>query len=628
MALLQIAEPGMSGVPHQHNYALGIDLGTTNSLVACVLSGETKVFADINGSRLLPSVVYYNEDSILVGKSAYDKYLISPENTIVSVKRMLGKSLKSVLSDSLLPYDFATSSDMPQIKTAQGYKTPTEISAEILKRLSSIASLYLEENPIGVVITVPAYFDEGQRQATKNAAQLANLNVLRLLSEPTAAAIAYGLENKKQGKFIVYDLGGGTFDVSILELHNGVFEVLSVNGDTKLGGDDFDHRLYCYILEVSGISVLNNTDHAKVLAQAKLIKEQLSTLDKVSFNLLLSTKQLINLTITREDFVRISQKLVDNTINLLKKALRDAKLSLDDIDDVILVGGSTRMPIIKNALVKLIGKPALDDFNPDEVVAIGAAMQANLLAGNVKDDWLLLDVTPLSLGVETMGGLVEKIIPRNSAIPTKMAQDFTTYKDGQTAMSVHIVQGEREKVSDCISLAKFTLRGIPPIVAGAAKIRVTYQIDADGLLSVSAQELTSGVISSLEVKPSNNLSVEQIASILTDSISSSRDDMNYRKQKELEIDIRSLIAGIERNIAQYPQLLSIAENEVFVEKIKELSELIAQDEYSEDNYIKTKRCYDDLNQLTSGFASKIMNESIKHSLQGKQITKITDDFGL
>ena len=628
MALLQIAEPGMSGVPHQHNYALGIDLGTTNSLVACVLSGETKVFADINGSRLLPSVVYYNEDSILVGKSAYDKYLISPENTIVSVKRMLGKSLKSVLSDSLLPYDFATSSDMPQIKTAQGYKTPTEISAEILKRLSSIASLYLEENPIGVVITVPAYFDEGQRQATKNAAQLANLNVLRLLSEPTAAAIAYGLENKKQGKFIVYDLGGGTFDVSILELHNGVFEVLSVNGDTKLGGDDFDHRLYCYILEVSGISVLNNTDHAKVLAQAKLIKEQLSTLDKVSFNLLLSTKQLINLTITREDFVRISQKLVDNTINLLKKALRDAKLSLDDIDDVILVGGSTRMPIIKNALVKLIGKPALDDFNPDEVVAIGAAMQANLLAGNVKDDWLLLDVTPLSLGVETMGGLVEKIIPRNSAIPTKMAQDFTTYKDGQTAMSVHIVQGEREKVSDCISLAKFTLRGIPPLVAGAAKIRVTYQIDADGLLSVSAQELTSGVISSLEVKPSNNLSVEQIASILTDSISSSRDDMNYRKQKELEIDIRSLIAGIERNIAQYPQLLSIAENEVFVEKIKELSELIAQDEYSEDNYIKTKRCYDDLNQLTSGFASKIMNESIKHSLQGKQITKITDDFGL
>ena len=626
MALLQISEPEMSGTPHQHNVAIGIDLGTTNSLVAAIKSGEATVLTDALGARLIPSIVNYGADILTIGSSAQKLRISDPTNTFVSVKRFMGRSYSDLDPSITYPYKFATKTGNIQVQTRQGVKDPVEVSAEILRHLRNIAVASLGEEPTGVVITVPAYFDDAQRQATRQAGELAGLNVLRLLNEPTAAAIAYGLDSKNEGTFLVYDLGGGTLDVSILRLQKGVFEVLSVSGDTNLGGDDFDHRLYCYILEKSNLSQLTDEDIAQLTIKARALKEQFASMDKVALSAFLSNKRIVNLTITRSEYDALVKQLVQKTLLPIKKALRDAKLDKDQIDEIIMVGGSTRMLAIRQVVGEFFGRPLLTSINPDEVVAIGAAIQADVLVGNKKDDWLLLDVTPLALGVETMGGLVEKIIPRNSTIPVVRAQDFTTYKDGQTAMSVHIVQGEREMVKDCRSLAKFTLRGIPPMVAGQARIRITYQIDADGLLSVSAKEMATGVSSQIEVKPSFGLSDDQIGKMLQDSINNANSDVLLRQYQEAVVDARAMLDSVEKALINDANLLDDEELTTINNgcmKLKIAIEQKPQDFASSEQ--KVKQLVENLNQITADFAAKRMDKAILQALAGKQITELDDN---
>lgn len=620
MALLQIAEPGMSADPHQHRLAVGIDLGTTNSLVATVKNSETVVLADHEGRKLLPSVVRFLPDgSTAVGYEARRAESEDAQNTIVSVKRFMGRSSAELKLNASLPYVFAENDGMLRVKTVAGDKSPVEISSEILKELKARAEESLGGELVGAVITVPAYFDDAQRQATKDAARLAGLNVLRLLNEPTAAALAYGLDEGAEGLYVIYDLGGGTFDVSVLRLTKGVFEVLATGGDSALGGDDFDHRIFCWAVSEANLSeILAPDDKSRLMVASRAVKEALSTAEEAAMNVTLSSGQTITLTLTRAKFKELTARLVQKTIDTLDFVMRDAKLDRKDIQGLVLVGGSTRMPVIREAVKSYLGFDPLDNINPDEVVAVGAAKQANLLAGNsAGDDWLLLDVTPLSLGLETMGGLVEKIIPRNTPIPVAMAQDFTTFKDGQTAMAIHVVQGEREIVDACRSLARFELRGLPALVAGAARIRVTFSVDADGLLSVSARETQTGVEAHVTVKPSYGLTDEEIMRMLKDGTGNAQQDMHERALREEEVESRRLIESTVGALATDADLLTDQEQNSIRDLI---SRLLAAVESHELEAIKSLE--KELTQATESFAERRMDRAIAQALSGKSVEDI------
>jgi len=618
MALLQISEPGQAPDPHQRRIAVGIDLGTTHSLVAAMRNGVAECLPDAEGHVILPSAVRYLEnDGRQIGRAALASQAEDPQNTLVSVKRFMGRGVADIANRDQLPYVFVDKPGMLAIQTRVGEKSPVEVSAEILATLRFRAEDTFNDDLYGAVITVPAYFDDAQRQATKDAAQLAGINVLRLINEPTAAAIAYGLDQASEGVYAVYDLGGGTFDISVLRLTRGVFEVLATGGDSALGGDDYDRALVDWVQAQTGCVIATPADKSNVLVAARACKEALSAADSATFEVALSSGALSH-TVTRAEFEAATAALTQRTLSAVRKALRDAKLSKDDIQGVVMVGGSTRMPQVQQAVADLLGCAPLNNLNPDEVVALGAAIQANQLAGNNPDgELLLLDVIPLSLGIETMGGLVERIVPRNQTIPTAMAQDFTTYQDGQTALALHVVQGERDMVSDCRSLARFELRGIPPMAAGAARIRVTFTVDADGMVSVSAVEQMSGVTANITVKPSYGLSDDQIAAMLQDSFKTAEQDIKARALVEARVDADRMWLATQSALQADGDLLS-AEDRARIDTlmaatldVKNLEDAAAIEAITEA-----------LAKGTEAFAAQRMNRGIQHALAGQNIENI------
>jgi len=621
MALLQIAEPGQSRNPHARRIAIGIDLGTTNSLVASMRNAIPEVLKSANGQTMLPSIVrYLDNGNTQAGYEALAHAVQDPKNTIVSVKRLMGRGLKDISHAHNLPYDFVDTSGMLKIQTIQGEKSPVEISAQILARLRQLAEDSFSDEIEGAVITVPAYFDDAQRQATKDAAQLAGIHVLRLLNEPTAAALAYGLDHGSEGVYAIFDLGGGTFDISILRLSKGVFEVLATGGDSALGGDDFDHALMRDLLQNIELQEISASDQRALILKCRDLKETLSSHHTVLFEFTFATGQSLQRTVTADDFATLTQPLINRALLGVKKAMKDAAMTVADIQGVVMVGGATRMPHVQAAVAHYFQKTPLNDLNPDEVVALGAARQADLLVGNKNknDEWLLLDVIPLSLGVEMMGGLVEKIIPRNTPIPVAIAQDFTTFKDGQTALAVHVLQGERELAQDCRSLGKFELRGIPPMVAGAARIRVTYQVDADGLLSVSAKEEKSGVTASIEVKPSYGLADGEIARMLSESFQTAAGDMVLRALREEQVEAMRLIDAVNNSLNSDSNLLSPEEVHVITQALSTLKESAS---HSQEIDVLRKDITT-LAQVTEEFAARRMNANIRRALTGKNVKDI------